>query len=202
MLAALDSGRFAAEVDEVWQERARNLALRKDPLTGVSEFPNLAEAAVVRKPLPAQPKGGLPVHRYAEEYETLRDAADRADKRPQVFLATIGPVAAHTARASFAANLFQAGGLETPTSGAGTDPEAIAAAFTASGATVACLASSDKLYAEHAGPVAAALKQAGAQHVLLAGKPGEQTGVDDYVFLGVDALAVLRDLHRRIGIGS
>ncbi len=202
MLATLDSGRFAAEVDEVWRERARNLALRKDPLTGVSEFPNLAEPAVVRKPFPTQPRNGLPVHRYAEEYENLRDAADGADQRPQIFLATIGPVAAYTARASFAGNLFQAGGLGTPDSGPGTDPAEIAAAFTASAATVVCLASSDKLYAEHAEPVAAALKQAGAQYVLLAGKPGEYAGVDGYVFLGVDALAVLRDLHRRIGIGS
>ena len=202
MLATLASGRFAAEVEEVWQERARNLALRKDPLTGVSEFPNLAEPAVVRKPLPQRSEGGFPVHRYAEEYETLRDAADGAQKLPQIFLATIGPVAAHTARASFAGNLFQAGGLETPSNGPATDPVEIAAAFTASGATVACLASSDKLYAEHAEPVAAALKQAGAQYVLLVGKPGDYAGVDDYVFLEVDALAVLRDLHRRIGIGS
>lgn len=129
------------------------------------------------------------MHRYAEEYEALRDAADARDERPKVFLATIGPVAVHTARASFAANLFQAGGFETPSGPA--------EAFQPSGATIACLASSDKLYAEHAAEVAQQLKQAGAQHVLLAGKPGDYSGVDDYVFTGVDALAVLRDLHRR-----
>ncbi|GAA3618566.1 methylmalonyl-CoA mutase family protein [Kineosporia mesophila] len=191
MLAALRKGRFAAEIGEVWQRRARNLALRKDPLTGVSEFPHLGEPEVVRKPLPKQPGGGLPGHRYAEEYEALRDAAGDA----RIFIATIGPVAVHTARASFAANLFQAGGLQTPT-GEG------ARGFRESGATVACLASSDKFYAEHAEPVARELKEAGAQYVLLAGKPADHAGVDAYVFAGVDALAVLRDVHRRIGIGS
>ncbi|GLY27991.1 methylmalonyl-CoA mutase subunit beta [Kineosporia sp. NBRC 101731] len=191
MLAALGKGRFAAEIGEVWQRRAQNLALRKDPLTGVSEFPHLGEPEVVRKPLPKRPGGGLPVHRYAQEYEALRDAAGDA----KVFIATIGPVAVHTARASFAANLFQAGGLQTPT-GEG------AQGFRESGATVACLASSDKFYAEHAERVVKELKEAGAQYVLLAGKPADHVGADAYVFAGVDALAVLRDVHRRIGIGS
>ncbi|GLY17906.1 methylmalonyl-CoA mutase subunit beta [Kineosporia rhizophila] len=194
MAAALGTGRLAAEIDQVWQRRAKRLAHRKDPLTGVSEFPNLSEPTLVRKPLPEKPHGGLPVHRYAEEYEALRDSAEAQTGAPEVFLVTIGPVAVHTARATFAANLFQAGGLQTPSG----DVEA----FRASGATIACLASSDKVYAEQAQAVAEALKEAGAQHVLLAGKPGEYPAVDDYVFMGVDALAVLRDLHRRIGIGS
>ncbi|GAB3238752.1 methylmalonyl-CoA mutase subunit beta [Kineosporia babensis] len=191
MAAALESGRFAGQIDEVWQRRAKRLASRKDPLTGASEFPNLTETAPVRKPLPPRPSGGLPVHRYAEEYEALRNAAEKQAEKPKVFLATLGPVSVHTARATFAANLFQAGGIETP-NGPVED-------FRASGATVVCLASSDKLYAEKAESAAAELKALGAQHVLLAGK-GDYAGVDDYVFVGVDALAVLRDLHRRIGI--
>ncbi|GAB6901560.1 methylmalonyl-CoA mutase family protein [Kineosporia succinea] len=196
MLATLESGRFAAEIDEVWQQRARNLATRHDPLTGVSEFPLLDEISVVREPWPERPpraEGALPVHRYAEEYEALRDAADACPERPRVFLATIGPVAVHTARASFAAGLFQAGGLATPSAADGVS-------FEDSGATVACLASSDKVYAEQAEAVARELKEAGARHVLLAGRPGDYAGVDGYVFTGVDALAVLRDLHRRIGV--
>ena len=66
-----------------------------------------------RPPRPL-PSGGLPRVRAAQEFEALRDAADAPAERPTVFLATIGPIARHTARASFAANLFQAGGLATP----------------------------------------------------------------------------------------
>ena len=131
------------------------------------------------------------MRRYAEEYEALRDAADARAERPKVFLATIGPAAAYTARAGFAANLFQAGGVETPS---GT-----AEMFASSGARIACLASTDKLYAEQAESVVKALKTAGAQYVLLAGKPGDFAEVDGYVFAGVDALAVLREVHRRSG---
>jgi methylmalonyl-CoA mutase len=211
LAAALESGLVAGRLAATWDRRAKNLAVRRDALTGVSEFPNLTEAPVTRRPYPAPPPtGGLPPHRYAEEYEALRDraddvAAERGD-RPAVFLATLGPVAVHTARAAFAANLFQAGGLATPASGTTTDPGEIAAAFRAAGATLACLASSDGLYAEHAAPVAAALKAAGARRVWLAGRPGDRreadaaAGVDGYVHAGCDALAVLRDAHQEAGV--
>jgi methylmalonyl-CoA mutase len=208
ILAALDSGLVARRLAATWDRRAKRLAVREDALTGVSEFPNLGETLPARTPRPpGGPSGGLPGHRYAEEYEALRDAADAATEaaggtRPAVFLATLGPVAVHTARASFAANLFEAGGLATPRSGTSTDPDEVAAAFTASGASLACLASADAVYAEAAAPVAAALRAAGARKVWLAGKSRDLPGVDGYVFAGCDALAVLRDAHELLEVRS
>jgi methylmalonyl-CoA mutase len=116
-----------------------------------------------------------------------------------VFLATFGPVAAHTARASFAANLFQAGGVATVPGGAGTDPEEVAAAFRRAGTTVACLCSSDELYDAHASAVAAALRRAGAKRVWLAGR-GRHEGVDATVHAGCDALAVLGTTFDDLGV--
>ncbi|GLX01210.1 methylmalonyl-CoA mutase family protein [Microtetraspora sp. NBRC 16547] len=185
--------------------RADGVAHRRDPITGVSEFPNLTEKLPEREPGPglagtgAISEEGLPRIRYAEEFEALRDLADAQDERPTVFLATIGPVAVHTARASFAANLFAAGGVATVTSGPGTDAEAIAAAFHDAGTPVACLCSSDRLYGEHAEAVAAALREAGARRVWLAGK-GEYEGVDDRVYAGCDALGVLRTTFDDLGV--
>ncbi|WP_449064928.1 cobalamin B12-binding domain-containing protein, partial [Planomonospora algeriensis] len=142
---------------------------------------------------------GLPVVHHAGEFEALRDLADAQGTRPVVFLATIGPVAAHTARASFAANLFQAGGLATVACGPLTDPGEIAAAFTASGARVACLCSGDKLYGEHTEEVAAALRKAGAERIWLAGR-GAYPNVDGNVHAGCDALAVLRTTFDDLGV--
>ncbi|GAA3206663.1 methylmalonyl-CoA mutase family protein [Nonomuraea helvata] len=189
----LVSGRIAA----TRARRNDDIAHRRFPITGVSEFPNVHEKPV-RPPSPAsgagapEAGGGLPRVRYAEAFEALRDLADAQPERPKVFLATIGPVAAHTARASFAANLFQAGGLDTESAGPGTDPGQIATAYAMSGTAVACLCSSDKLYAQHAPAVAAALRKAGARKVWLAGK-GEYEGVDGNLYAGCDALAVLRE---------
>ena len=214
IVAALESGLIERRLADTWARRADNLAHRRDALTGVSEFPNLTEKPVdrVSHPPSAYPAGpgALPRHRYAADYEAFRDAADahavRTGERPAVFLATLGSAAVHTARASFAANLFQAGGLAVPTSGSSTDPVEVVEAFRASGATVVCLASSDRVYAEHATAVASALVAAGAGPIWLAGAPGGRAaeysaaGINHFVFTGVNALDVLRDVHHQAGV--
>ncbi|GAA2780967.1 methylmalonyl-CoA mutase small subunit [Crossiella cryophila] len=203
---ALADGLIESRLTATQAKRAKRIAHRKDAITGVSEFPNLTEKLPVRQPNPAPPTGGLPRVRYAQDFEDLRTAADNAPQRPTVFLATIGSVAAYTARSTFAGNLFQAGGIATPDSGPGTDAAQIAAAFKDSGASVVCLCGNDKAYAEHAAPIAEALKAAGAQRIWLAGKPGERAesdkaaGIDDYIFAGCDALGVLRGTLSELGV--
>jgi methylmalonyl-CoA mutase len=194
--AELASGAFAARLADTWAKRAVNIANRNDPITGVSEFPNLNEKPLDRATRAEAPSGGLPVHRYAADYEALRDRSDavlaKTGVRPTVFLATIGSVAAHTARAGFAGNLLQAGGIDTPSAGATKDNDAIIAAYRANGATVACICGTDRAYGEQAQPLAAALKAAGATRVLLAGsRTDAYPSVDGFLYRGCDALAVL-----------
>ena len=118
---ALAAGAFQQEVRDVAALRAKNIARRKEPLTGVSEFPDIHEKPVsvlVAAPavaLVASAPGALAPHRLAEPFEALRDAADAAAARgapAKIFLANLGPVAAFTARATFAKNFFEAGGVE------------------------------------------------------------------------------------------
>ncbi|MER6154593.1 methylmalonyl-CoA mutase subunit beta [Streptomyces sp. NPDC001868] len=192
--AALRSGTVRDRLAETWAARGARLAKRREPVTGVSEFPHLAEKPVVRRPAPEPPSGGLPrVHRD-EAYEELRARSDAhlatTGSRPRVYLASLGPAAAHTARTTFAANLFQAGGIEAVTDGT----------FEESGATEVCVCSSDALYEERAAEAAASLKSAGATHVFLAGRPGQYTDVDAYVFAGCDAVAVLSATLDRMGV--
>lgn len=192
--AVLRSGRLRTDLATTWAQRSKKLATRREPVTGVSEFPFLSEKPVVRDPAPEQPAGGLPRVRRDEAYEDLRARSDAhlaaTGSRPRVFLAAIGPAAAHTARTTFAANLFQAGGIEPVTEGT----------FEESGATEVCLCSSDALYEERADDVAGTLKAAGARHVFLAGRPGQYSGVDSYVFAGCDAVAVLTATLDRMGV--
>ncbi|MFI2347767.1 methylmalonyl-CoA mutase small subunit [Streptomyces sp. NPDC019443] len=208
--AALRGGLISERIGATWDGRRKNLAKRREPVTGVSEFPLLAQAPVERDPAPAPPSGGLPKVRRDEAFEALRARSDAhlvtTGARPRVFLAALGPAAAHTARVSFAANLFQAGGIEAVHNPVTVDAASVAEAFTGSGATVACICSSDALYAEQAAPVAEALKAAGALRVFLAGRPGEQretyvqAGVDEFVVAGGDAVAVLTSALDRIGV--
>ncbi len=215
MSTVLIDGTLAARITDARRSQEERVANRRRPITGVSEFPNLDEPT----PKVAATTVGTPLLvpvRWAEDYEDLRDVADAeraaGGPGPEVYLANLGPVAVHTARATFARNLFEAGGIRAVTSEAGattgdTDPAQIAADAVASGARLACLCSSDQLYAEHAVAVAAALRDAGIARVYLAGRPGDEraeleaAGVDEFVHVGCDVLGVLRralaeyDLH-------
>ncbi|MGW7272794.1 methylmalonyl-CoA mutase small subunit [Streptomyces sp. NPDC054864] len=202
--AALRSGLIGERLAATWAKRSEKLAKRREPITGVSEFPNLTERPVEREAPPAEASGGLPRVRRDEAYEVLRARSDAhlaaTGARPRVFIAALGPAAAHTARASFASNLFQAGGVEAVHDPVTVDATTAAEAFKASGATVACLCSSDALYEEQADAVADALKSAGAQRVFLAGRPAERPGVDAYVFAGCDAVSVLSSTLDHMGV--
>jgi methylmalonyl-CoA mutase len=186
ILAAIADGSLLHGFAATAAERQRRIATRAQPITGVSEFPNLREVLPTRR----IPDGLVENNSWAADFENLRDQPASAP----IFLATLGPVAAHAARAGFAANLFAAGGIDTVTAGATTGVEDVVGAFTAAGATVACLAGSDPAYGEIGAAVIAALRGAGARHVVLAGRPrGELADlVDDNVAVGDDVVEFLR----------
>ncbi|MFF7332014.1 methylmalonyl-CoA mutase family protein [Streptomyces sp. NPDC008150] len=192
--AALRSSMIGERLAATWSARSARLAERGEPITGVSEFPLLGEKAVVREAAPAPRSGGLPRVRRDEAFEKLRARSDThlaaTGARPRVYLAALGPAAAHTARLAFAANLFRAGGIEPVTDGD----------FAASGTRHVCLCSDDRNYAEEAEAHAAALRSAGAEHVYLAGGPGAYAGVDTCLFTGSDAVASLSAALDRLGV--
>jgi methylmalonyl-CoA mutase len=198
LATALSSGLVAERIGAAWADREQRLATRTDAITGVSEFPNPTEVLPSRRPAAPPPSGGLPRVRAAASFEDLRDAVEAVQPRPGVYLATLGPVARHTARATFAANLFQAGGLRTPAADG-------VSSFAAASTTVACICGTDRDYASDAAGLAAELRSAGATQVWLAGPPslavdGGLDGIDGYVYAGCDALAVLRSVLERLGV--
>jgi methylmalonyl-CoA mutase len=87
-----------------------------------------------------------------------------------------------------------------------TDLAALVTAFNASGAKLACLCSSDKVYAAEAADAAKALTAAGATHIYLAGRPGEledalkAAGVQDFIYVGCDVVATLKAAHEKLGL--
>jgi methylmalonyl-CoA mutase len=208
--AALRDGLIGERLAATWKSRSEQLARRREPITGVSEFPQLSQEPLRRQPAPARPSGGLPTVRRDDAFEALRARCDAhfaaTGARPRVFLAALGPAAAHTARLAFATGLFQAGGIEPVHEPVSVGAATAGDAFTRSGAAVACLCSSDALYADQAAAVARTLKSAGAQRVFLAGPPGEQretylrAGVDEFVVAGGDAVAVLTSVLDRMGV--
>lgn len=279
MRHALDGGLVSRLVSETLASRRKATAHRKEPVTGVSTWPNLAEkpidhdtfdegailsaatarvvewreghdtkaeltrladavasgsrdGSIMTAAVDAAAAGAtlgqltralrtgarpnrivpLPTESEAYGFEALRDAADgrleATGVRPRIFLANLGPIADHNARATFARSFFEAGGVEALGNDGFADSQDLAEAFSASGAAAAVICSSDTHYAAAAEESARALKAAGARAVFLAGRPGEhetpwrEAGVDHFIFVGCDVLATLTALHRELGVSS
>jgi methylmalonyl-CoA mutase len=212
--AALKVGLIQKAIAKVRAEREANIASRKDSVIGTSDFPDLSEEKVAVLDAAKAPSAGRPPgepieplsrFRLAEPFERLRDRSDahlaRTGARPKVFLACLGRASDFTARASFAKSLFEAGGIEA-VEGSGDN---LMKRFKESGAKLACLCSSDKVYAGEAVSSAKALAAAGANHIYLAGKPGdhnkvwEGAGIGTFLYQGCDTLGLLQDAYERLG---
>ena len=216
VFGAVEQNLIQRKVAATRAAREANIARRKEVLTGATEFPNLHELTVTvlkADPVALAPSGeakfkfdALSPMRLAAPFERLRDRSDQILKqrgaRPKVFLANLGTPADFTARATFATSFFETGGIEAIDTEGFTDPAALAAVFRTSGAALACLCSQDKVYTGQAAAAAKALQAAGAKHIYLAGRAGEQeaalraAGVNDFVFAGGDALTVLQEAYR------
>ncbi len=259
LLEAIRSGLVQDRIGAARADLQQNVARRKRPITGVSEFPDLSEKAVsvltdTRSDLtgtePAQelPEPGegiwftalrklalegrplkglgmrldqllhdhsLPVlrtGRIAEPFENLRSKAEAFEKRvavpPKVFLASLGSLAEFTARATWTANAFAAGGIKPVGPQVYATLDDLVEGYRGSGAPLACLVSSDAVYERQAVEAARALKAAGVKHLYLAGKPGAQemdyteAGIETFLYAGCDLLALLEEAHMHIAEGA
>ncbi len=219
-LACLQRGWLQEEIAAMREARQRQFALRKETITGVTDFPLLNAAppevesddwrANASAPAPTRALACAPLSamRWAAPFEALRERAEQVGAAP-IFFATLGALAEFSARAQFARNLFAVGGL------ASFAPEAvyahapqIAADFAASGCIAAVIVGADTAYDAHAAETAAALKAAGARWVILAGRPGDHeqawrgAGVDQFIFAGRDALDMIERVHAGVGISA
>jgi len=148
--------------------------------------------------------------RLGEAFEALRDASDayfeKTGKRPTVFLATIGALARFTTAAAYARNFLAAGGIDAVAGSGGTDADAIALEFRASGAGIAVVCSDRPGLRDFGGDVAESLAGAGAQEVFVVGEPEGDGGtlraaaVKGFLYEGCDVLAVLRGMLERSGV--
>ncbi len=218
MVTALQSGMIQRRIAESADARSKNIATGKIEIIGINAFAELDEpppvAALREAPSedsdnPAVTVEPLPLRRDAEAFEALREASDaylsRTGKRPSVWLATLGSPKEFAARAGFARSLFASGGIAAIEPGKIETASSASDAFRSSGAKIACLCSSDEVYEGLAEPVARALKSAGADYVLLSGRPGDRrealraAGIEGFMHKGCDQVAVLSELLDRLG---
>lgn len=193
---------IAEQIDEIHTRRSTDIAYRRTSITGVNEYPNLAEAAL--------PQGNTDssTQRYAAAFEALRDRSDayldKIGERPQVLLLPLGPLADHNIRTTFTTNLLASGGIEAVNPGT-VDLPAIAE-ITADGRfPVAVICGTDKSYAESVAETVASARAAGIEQIYLAG-PEKAIGdvpadhrPDGFLTAKINAVEALSLLLTRLG---
>jgi methylmalonyl-CoA mutase len=206
VLAALADGSIAARTETVRVERARRIAHRTMPITGVSEFPDPGEPTPPRgKSHPDRTGFRWAGYRWAEPFEALRD-----DPPPEsVLLVRVGTEARASARVLFTENLLAAGGIRiehaAAETGADDDAGDVARAVAESGCRTVVVAGADADYAERLAEVLRAARAGGATSVFLAGRPKLELPeglIDGTVAIGDDVLEFLRAVRATVGAAS
>ncbi len=162
---------------------------------------------------PGPTANAVHAHRGAQAFEALRQAAEtytaRIGQRPQVFLATMGPLTQHKARADFATAFVGVGGFETIYPAGFSTPDEAADAALASSAKAVVICSTDPTYPDIVPSLVQKLKKAAPDLVvMLAGYPADHVeafkaaGVDDFIHLNANCQALLSTLQKKMGVAQ
>ena len=220
MEAAVLSGSVQDDIAATLEERFHNLDTRADRAVGVNMYANVLEkkmgepigdtSAPVGPPVVTAKK--ITAHRWTERYEALRAKTEawmeKTGKTLDIFLANMGPIPQHKARADFAAGFFEVAHFNMlRNDGFKTVDDCVAAAV-ASGAPVAVICSTDATYPELVPELAKKLKAAKPDMtVLMAGAPAAEykdayvaAGVDDFIHVKANCYDILSKIQSERGI--
>jgi methylmalonyl-CoA mutase len=162
---------------------------------------------------PCPPVQPVLLMRPALAFEKVRAASEHyavlKGRPPQVFLCNMGELKEHKARADFARGFFAAGGYEVVSAGTFATPADAALAFAKSAAPAAVICSTDERYPLLVPLLTAAIRAKSPRAILiLAGNPPEQAeahkkaGIDEFIHVRADAVALLQKIHHLLGVES
>ena len=149
--------------------------------------------------------------RFAEPFEQLRNNAAywaSHGRRLTVFLANIGPIPQHKARADFTRGFFEVGGLEVIGNDGFASPDEASEAALQSKAPIVVICSTDSAYPDTVAPLTQAIKSKRPETiVVLAGRPSKEhegsyreAGLDHAIYLGCNCYELLRILQVQNGV--
>ena len=212
---AFKDGFIQNEIKAMAAKRDNNLALRRENLLGVNQFPNFSETAKEEFPewvfqaSDCTEEGAeaetLKPYRAAQPFEALRYKTDvyaKNNKRPVAFMLPIGNLAFRKARAQFSCNFFAVAGFEVIDNNGFNSVVAGVEAAKAKNADIVVLCSSDEEYAELAPQVAQLLDK---EIMVVAGNPEckpelEEKGIKNFIHVKSNILEELKMYQEKLGI--
>lgn len=204
--SALQAGVIQSEIAERAAARSHALATGSAVSTGTSLYPRLDErvpeveavgtraSSVTSLPVVTAPP--LPHRRPVEPFEALRDRSDAvagSAGRPRAVLVPLGDPGRARGQVDFALNFVMVGGFEALVQALDAEHPKDAKLF--------ILCAPPEVLADHGPAAARGLREAGAQRVLVAGRPTDalrEAGVHDFVHRGRDVLALLSTLQSEL----
>jgi methylmalonyl-CoA mutase len=232
MLEAAKRGFVQDEVAASAKVKKEDVAYRRTLVLGTNQHPNLNERMLekiqeeeepevndegvtedeVSVPYSRQPIfKTLEIRRASDEFEDIRLATEiwenEGNKRPSVFLLSIGNLAMRKARAGFTAAFFGCAGYEViDNSGFSSAEEGVKAALK-SKAEIIVICSSDEEYTEFAAGITRSLKTASKELlVVVAGYPKEileelkEAGVDEFIHVRSNAFETLYGFQKKLEV--
>jgi len=155
----------------------------------------------------------LHLHRLAEPFETLRyrtqEYTRKTGKTPAVFLANMGPIPQHKARADFSTSFMQLAAFNILENKGFQDIDEAVSAFKASNARIVVICSTDDTYPDIVPELTRQIKGLSPDNIIIvAGYPKDyidafkEAGVNDFIHLKSNALAFLENLQKQMGVIS
>lgn len=226
MLNAIKEGFIQDEVAKSAHQKKEEIAYRRTLVLGTNQHPNSNERMLEKIQLDEedeivevetsvsvpQPKyKTIELMRGADEFEDLRLATEiwenEGNKRPGVFMLTIGNPAMRKARAAFSAGFFGAAGYKIINNpGFNTSEEAIKAALK-SDAEIIVICSSDEEYAELAADIIKTIKLTDPEKlIVIAGYPKDiindlkEAGADEFIHVKSNAFETLYTFQKKLEV--
>jgi len=221
MSKALQAGFIQQQIRQTADARAANLASRRDVLVGVNMYANPAEERLHAKRIetaavqPETSSDSLPhieplrPQRGATRFEEIRAKIDeltaKRGARPTAFLANMGAIAQHKARADFSTGFLEVAGFQVISNPGFVNAIDAADAAIASGAPVVVICSTDDTYPDLVPPLTQRVKAAKPDTlVVLAGYPKDyvdafkQAGVDEFIHIRANVCETLKNILQQI----
>jgi methylmalonyl-CoA mutase len=214
-VAAMKNGLVQKRVKDSASKRMSDVSKRKEILLGTNQYPDFNEMispqvdkdkmfskVVETEDLLIEP---IRLFRGSEEIEKLRLNVDMSEKRPVVFMLTIGNIAMSKARSQFSCNFFACGGYHVIDNDVfGSVEQGVTAAFKAN-ASIIVICSSDDEYATFAPAI---FEKVGKKAIVaVAGNPASMDelrakGIEYFVSLRSDILSTLSNFNNVLGLNG
>jgi methylmalonyl-CoA mutase len=212
-ISALKTGLIQKKLSESAQKRKNDIATRKMILLGTNQYPNNNESlspsvdtdiVFGRQPIEdEQVIDPIVKFRASEDYDRLRIAVDKAEKRPIVFLMPLGNPVMRKARAQFSAGFFGCAGYSVIDNQGFENAEAGINSALKSETDIIVVCSSDEEYMLYTPEIYSNLKDKAL--IVVAGNPAsagelKSLGVQYFIHMKSNVPMMLQDFNNRLGI--